>query len=69
MFLQVLNELHGGFRRIGVTEIPSEIHSVMMTGALREKFPDLALPRPLRFMIASAMIERAKFPVQRNSTL
>jgi hypothetical protein len=24
---------------------------------------------PLRFMMASAMIERAEFPVQRNNTL
>jgi hypothetical protein len=42
MFLQVLKELHGGFRRIGAPEI----HSVMMTGALREKFPNLASHTP-----------------------
>jgi hypothetical protein len=29
----------------------------------------LKFGKPLRFMIASAIIERAEFPVQRNNTL
>ncbi len=42
MFLQLLKDLHGGFRLIGVTEIRSGIHLLVMTGALREKPPNAA---------------------------
>ncbi len=43
MFLQVLNELHGGFRRIGVTEIWSGARPIRWSRS-RESLSEFSVP-------------------------